>query len=1134
MKDFFKFRFISIRTGQASVLYVLFGLFLILPVLLSNCDLMGKSIDEFIDENTGNVKFKSISVLPEISSTSKIIGKVLMVDPDDNEGILVVNVTIDNPHRYDVDVSPVIYQFIGSDGVPVSNPDEWKGYISCDVKDTATVEVTIGNAIKKVHRGDSFRIRLDIKTVDGIRVLDSMDLPRIIYDSPLLPVFSADVVPDTTPLSNFKWKTIWKMQDVDTHNGINKISVTFTSLNDGIKRIFEFQSELGSDNLTWDKISGDAVYDYKLNATKAGNSIECEIPFPFSNMAYENDDSFAEGYKFLIILWDKNGLSVKTGEGGSPETYLEDLKIRHHLRDKNVWQDSVWVFDNRDKLRYNMTVPYNVDKVEFRATPNTNINGSQEVHWAEGHDNTKVFSLIVGQNADIIMSVVWKNPDGSPEDDDIKLTYAFTITRYQPNKDSQLKELIVEGSATSGGTYTPYPLVNPLDPAQSYYTVYVPPSVNYVKILGTYLNTSTIYTETGLEYDDEGKLAAVTTTSAGPPYPEYGPQILFKDYYPDEDWGSFGDISSLNAVSFCDVKDGWSYPTLKSGNYTFYFYVKSEYDLTAFSSSCYVITVIKTDHTGNPDAQISGLTINAGAVTILERNNETVANQFYPDVLNYTINVPSAAGAVTLNVTPLDSAGKKAEIREITCVRSINGAPYAADTSFSYDLLPITENSTIPIVFNETNLTKKFITLTVYGAGDSIAPRNYTITLVKCISALSSTPQLTSGDKNLTVTWSAGIPGISKYEVWYSTLAANPYLVPEKAWKWKTDFASSGVVISSLENYEKYYVWVRGINSNNIPGDWTPATITGNNGVPGPAELAAINFSCDYTPPAPAPVFSPAFNPKIHDYLLTIPGATTALGLTAAGAWVNNPLPAGTGSVSPLQAEGTSAVRTIIAYPPDGKTPDNYRITVVRKLRTPVLNLGTVQTGSIQLSWDANTAAGSYDIFYRRSVETDAQAKIIPNVSGTSYTIQGLLSDGTAYVVWVRSKNTAGDIFSENSNTVSTVPQNGSSGGISYTWDHIPETADVTINLTTDYSAYLDLLNNTSIQVGIPTTYVNYKWFIDGQPAVNGTYVSGAATRDLTVSARFFTAAFHTISVRVEANGYWYSKNLVFEVRGLP
>ncbi|MCL2130505.1 MAG: fibronectin type III domain-containing protein, partial [Treponema sp.] len=172
------------------------------------------------------------------------------------------------------------------------------------------------------------------------------------------------------------------------------------------------------------------------------------------------------------------------------------------------------------------------------------------------------------------------------------------------------------------------------------------------------------------------------------------------------------------------------------------------------------------------------------------------------------------------------------------------------------------------------------------------------------------------------------------------------------------------------------------------------------------------------------------------------------------------------------------------------------------------------------------------------------------NISPTKGTakVPGL-QNGTPYYLWVRAVLTTGDGFFIpgeflllNTNDASPVTPNNGNAGITLNLDPIPTAEDTDYNLTNNLALdHLNLLENTSLTINIPVAISNYEWFIDGIKAVNVTgLVSGVGTKNLTVYARYFTAGprpngvQHTISARIQINGNWYSKNVVFTVYAAP
>ncbi|MCL2880471.1 MAG: hypothetical protein FWF29_09520, partial [Treponema sp.] len=99
---------------------------LLLPLLLSNCDMFGGSVNNFIGFNTGTVKAAIVSVPSLYSKKLIATQQAWMHDPSDIEdgyaGIIQFEVKIANQHKYDLSVTAAIHEFIGEDGEKIYDP----------------------------------------------------------------------------------------------------------------------------------------------------------------------------------------------------------------------------------------------------------------------------------------------------------------------------------------------------------------------------------------------------------------------------------------------------------------------------------------------------------------------------------------------------------------------------------------------------------------------------------------------------------------------------------------------------------------------------------------------------------------------------------------------------------------------------------------------------------------------------------------------------------------------------------------------------------------------------------------------------------------------------------------------------
>ena len=1075
-----------------------------LTLLFSSCDMMGGSIEDFIEYNTGNarvVDFKITSIAPEFLIKTR---KAWIQDPSNTvqsaAGMITFEVTIDNPQQYDLIVTPVITEFIGNDWKKVSSPANRPIKAFSVPGRPNTIKIQIGddsNPEYTLDQGDSFKVRLDIATKDGKRVFEPYTkIPQIIYDTRLKA--AVDPKPEDSNDPDYKHVVTWTTQNDGEHKGINRISVTLSSRSDSASiRPFEYVLEDGSWVLANKyEIPGSGYYSNLRQTTTVGQPTKFELPFPFIGGSYTDDDDFLEDFVIVVTLWDKNGLNATAGRGGHPATYLEDLSIWYLHRGESTYRKSDWALKNKDIVSYSLTVPNSVERVMFRAEKSLEY-PDQVVRWGGGTNDEpeKSFPLPVGPKA-FVMEVFWKNPENlSDEEDPDPMQYTFTVSRLNPNKDSTIKDLIIKAGPSSlslaecaiiGGFDEPDDNKINNGTLKTAYTVYVPPNTAVVQVVGEYLNTSEIYNYKGRP-DGKPTLGTIPLPGSSNFYIEkIGSDIPYKDYY---DYSDADDSAYLDKSPLFFITNGWNY-TLSNfkdgggpGVYTFYLYVKSEFDLNEASSRCYVITVIKTDPLGNPNAKINNLSVisdqeSGNAKVLLKDNEPSIVNQFYPEVLSYTVNVPSGALAVDFSVTPIANA----EIREITCTYYTTSNSSGSNTISCP--IPVTKLTSFNIPWSEANLTKKLVTLTVYSEGVDSTPRNYAITLIKNIPGLNNAPTLASGKGSLTVEWfnttsgggSSNLPSV--YELYYCDNDFSNF--PELAWKAGKDISagSSGSkitsTISGLDDGSKYNVWVRPKNSSGIPGDWrlaqTPQSPgpAWDYGIPGAPEITGFTYdppSGDYN------LIEDSVSSTKNSYTLTVPNSTTSITITPKKeAWVicdkaSVPLSVAGGSLP----EGAATSDSTIAFKassPDGVIPKQYEIKVFRLLGKPGNVVPDPFDGAVKLTW-APVSGDTYDVYYSTSSTLNENTALkIHGITGISTTVASL-TNGNTYYFWVRGVK--GGIPGEWSSSVSEMPRgtinylNGIGISPSVTSPGTPLSPD----FTAENSSYTVILPPTTVGITI-------------------------------------------------------------------
>jgi len=397
MRQFFSVKFI---TG-------LFFIVVAIPLLLSNCDLMGGSITEFIEYNTGNISVRTVRTVEQNSSERiRRTGQAWMYESITgyDKGVIELEVIIDNPHQYDLVVTPVIDEFIGQDGVRILNPaPKWP--ISSSRVSADTYTVSIGTTDNRVERGDSFLIHLDIATVDGVRAFKPYEISqKIIYDNPLEApsVPSIGISADDDYDNIITWRTQSFLDPFIEHVGINEISIVISHLYEPIAdRVFNYEYNGSNWNLKDLSIEGAEHYnELKMSIDPVTNRPIFELPFPYVSGGYVDSIFLAEEMSVIVTVKDKNGIYAIAGLGAHPGTYLDDLTIWYLYSGETQYRKSDFEYI-RNVVEYGsadgIQVPNSVERVKFVATPNPEY-PEQQILWGTSSQSEieKSFPLLPG------------------------------------------------------------------------------------------------------------------------------------------------------------------------------------------------------------------------------------------------------------------------------------------------------------------------------------------------------------------------------------------------------------------------------------------------------------------------------------------------------------------------------------------------------------------------------------------------------------------------------------------------------------------------------------------------------------------------------------------------------------------
>ena len=1104
--------------AQYSPVTACLACFLILfALLITNCDsFSGGSVSEFIAFNTGNASVKNWSFVAD-TKHSKIDDK--WIHYPNSDALIDIDVQLDNPLDYDLNLEAVIREYNGSDWLWTETPPP-NIPLKITRVNNSTVKLRIGDTTNRLTKGDSFKIRIYITSRDGTRDFGYHDLPQIVYDTQLYPAFKLGI--DTSipkqPMA------IWEIQNKDEHIGINKISLLFVSKNSDFQKgewIYRYNRDTEEWNLTNDQTAVIEGYGM-LNPGIDKKSFS--LPFPMEGST--DFQYFSDNYDFFVTVEDKNGVVVKASLNGVNDLLcMENIRVEHKVRssDSYVYEDDPFFVYKSGVAKYYLIVPYAVDGIRITATKQFPDN--QKVAFVpntfeESGPVTRGLSKIGALN-DIIMKVDWMDTEsGTAETNTL---YTFSVYRNLPDRDSALKALQVFGD--DGKSYSLSPLfVKPSDLASEQndiinnYTVFVPNSVGKVSFEWNYLSTSVVTSRpAGGQWND-----CINPVSDGvirdPFYlgsfssPPTDPTLFGRSSFSENDWFYYTEDNyryNYNPAYIVE-KDKWICTKLNYSTFYYYFpdygnissleimksesvdYIVAEgennFEINVepqndnHDSRVYNVKVIRAVVNGNTDARLSALTGSSGVFTSV----------FNGGIFSYTLNVPHGTSSVTLDATAVAGA-KIIEVNSDAAVQPVwtyNESTRVARTTI---------NGIAP------NMTR-VVTFKVAGGPQGSLPNNYTVRINGNLPALFPVPTLKGGDRSLTVTLTAESDGASAYEVWYNTNSSNSGNVPNaNAIKAAGTFTyingTSGIVIPGLNNYTKYKVWVRGINpktnpENLITGDWTLAENSGNNGIPGPALLRAatgLGFTLD---PVGLYKLDPAFNPNTYTYKLYVHSDTETVTISALQPAGNNiaPVIEDGNQLSSLTPGVFMPAKTITAFSPDGKTSQPYTVQVLKNLAPPKNLKAIGYDGRVSLSWttipDVNVSEIEYEVFYHNQPISNPDdiagtaSKWIGNINHASGTANiSPLNNHQTYYFWVRGVKTDNKIPGEWSERDNAIPKSDNNLLSGLSFSHAAGTLEPGFNPTIfEYSLIMESGASALTITGEkaePNQTVSYKFISD-------------------------------------------------------
>lgn len=1144
IRNFLKILYRKLRfPGSWLAVAVSFTFFLVfLTILLTNCDVMGGSINDFINFNTGDARIKDWSF--SAGTRHAKINDIWMHYPVAG-GYIEIDIQIENPLDYDLALTPAVIEYRGMDGIiRDSAPANIPVRLTVNAN---TAMLKIGDDSHHVNRGDSFIIRINIAKADGTRQFGYYDLPQIVNDTQLYPPTGLAIDTTSNPTQPF---AIWETQNENDHVGLTKITLYFESYNtDFHKGDWIYLYDLADGK--W-KLSNDpsAELDYQeLGVRPSTNKWIFTLPFPLEGT--DDFTYFSDNYNFSVTLEDKNGVVAKsTLHGANSLLWLEDVRVEQRVRGQDglyTYRDDL-VFNYKDGVAiYYLAVPFDVDGI--RVTAEKKYPENQVI--AFGPNTAEEPGPVVrglakyGVN-DISMKVDWYET-GSTTSEDFFI-YTFKVYRSPPARDSTLKNLIVKSDKEyilSPEFAIPPDNVNEQMNVEKYYSVFVPYSIDEVSFEWDFLSTSTVYSKkANEEIWDENTSYTVVKTYSDYHYLGHNDGMLLT--HPDRPGGfEEGDwFFNINDNYRYNFESGvWVNTYFNYSNYNYYFPDYGEVDSLEIwrsaqsypvdsgenyfeimvkpqdgDSRVYNVKVIRATSDDNPAARLADITANIGEFS----------QRFQPGVFSYTIDVPNGNGNITIQA----QAESGARIIEINSDTNFATPPSVTPGQpvWNYDEATQTAKTDI---YGITSGSTRLITVRVAGGPQGSLPNNYLIRINGSRPAMSGIPELTGANNSLTVSW-ASLTG-NYYDIRHgSTSNVNNSTL------WRTNIPASGTattaIITGLSNNASRYVWVRERDTLGTVTEWKQAQTTQlsgttiSYGIPGLAGITNINQL------APMAILSPGFNNTIHQYTLTVPSDTpaslntfTPSALTGNiirknGVIVTGPF----NDIYPPAWPGDPDIDySIDALSPDRKTLSDTYWVKVRKMLSPPENFTiTPESNRILANWEPVDNVnllepGTYEISYKDTVTNITQTLEIPAASSPSVTITGLTNDH-AYEVSVRAKRSDG-LLGEESVALATPRNAGFYVNISLPGDINAEYSFENLALQNIELSWID---NEEITLTVPNN-LNPVWFIDDKAA----YAAVIDTENvLTVKARDYSVAEHFISLRITHEGHEYSATIKFTV----
>lgn len=1112
--------------------------FLILfPLFITNCDTFGgESVEDFINYNTGEAAGASWKVTTPVYKSSQKGDDWLMHFPDlsspdygqQDPNAIQIEVKINNPYKYDLDVTPVIHEYIGPDGIPrdsaAAAAEGKKIELITPIANTVTARISGAN------QGDAFRIRFDLKTKDGTRVFPSYYIkPLIIHDSRLMPAADLKVGGDSVQAF-----AIWNIpQNNDAHKGINTIILTFISADgSNTKGPWEYHKETSG---IWSTNDPTAAGYTEITPT-GSDKLNFSIKFPATPGDFQE---FLATYSFKVELKDKNKVSAVADSDGFDERADVNLEIQYRIRKPdNSFEyrsfGSAGFKKILDKSSYNFIIPYEVGGLKFKATKQSEY---QRIVFGAIEQNEIDYGIYwigapPGAPDPITMTIFWVDPESGTE---TPFVYKFFVFRLSADKESALKGLSF--SNTAGNViYSPTP---GFDWDTDNYKVYVPSNAGNMYIKAKYLSTATINGPAGkLPISDLDTTDQITDIKYKGVCINNADMILKINPPGEGDWCFRSDTETIweyHGISwantgfkienpilipweYADYKNLkireciWNFTPLSEGENFFSISVQPQDGEEA--KRIYNITVVKA--TTDPYAKLASLGITAnGTPLILEPG-------FNPNNTNYTVNVPNnllSSLEVKLSAEVENPATSFAKITQIIS----DPAPHPSynpnqETISNLTIIGGSLGSTL------SSGNSKLITIKVVGGTNNSSSRNYTVRVNGNLPAVSGTPQLTGGDKSLTVSWST-VSGATGYDV---SCDLNTVTDPFLAANCITNISSTSTTILDLFNSEEYNVWVRQrrkVSNIDYVGDWKPAQTTPKTGSPynygKPGSAAGVKTLVT----TPVNIgFVPATTTYYADIRSEIESvkanitADTANIITVNGVTysANHEL------TLPGSSGGASYPNIIKAASRDGTTDVTYTINVRRMFNQPG-NLSLIpKSNSIDVSWNTFGSGFIYEVYYSKTDNFSTAAVWKLDLTSPSTSITNLDADAT-YYVWVRCKRIADGLLGEEvKNTASTqnfpfiITVTGGPPGELTFWE--PTTIGP-YSWTDGYTGSQDEFIQLTVNHPNASTC---KWYIDNNKAGDGS--------TLKVRVRSYSVAVHKVTVSIVINNTLYSNNFQFQI----